>query len=86
MLDPLWTVPRRRFLVGNVDAFHRRRGTVSPVPEFDAGHYLRLYPDVAAAWGVPAWEDVLERTRATRARSERTGVRSASVPHQGAGR
>lgn len=28
MLDPLWTTQRRRFLVRNVDAFYRRRGTV----------------------------------------------------------
>ena len=28
---------------------HRRAGSVSPIPEFDAEHYLRRYPDVAAA-------------------------------------
>jgi phage tail-like protein len=28
VLDPLWTTRRRRFLVRNIDAFYRRRGTV----------------------------------------------------------
>jgi phage tail-like protein len=28
VLDPLWTTERRRFLIRNVDAFYRRRGTV----------------------------------------------------------
>jgi phage tail-like protein len=28
-LDPLWTPRRRRFLIRNVDAFYRRRGTVA---------------------------------------------------------
>ena len=28
-LDPLWTPARRRFLIRNVDAFYRRRGTVA---------------------------------------------------------
>jgi phage tail-like protein len=28
VLDPLWTPGRRRFLIRNVDAFYRRRGTV----------------------------------------------------------
>jgi phage tail-like protein len=28
-LDPLWTPVRRRFLIRNVDAFYRRRGTVA---------------------------------------------------------
>jgi phage tail-like protein len=29
VLDPLWTPARRRFLIHNVDAFYRRRGTVA---------------------------------------------------------
>lgn len=28
-LDPLWTEERRRFLIRNIDAFYRRRGTVA---------------------------------------------------------
>ena len=37
---------------------HRTSGTVSPIPEFDAAHYLRRYPDVAAA-GMDPFEHYL---------------------------
>ena len=37
---------------------HRAGGAVSPIPEFDAAHYLRRYPDVAAA-GMDPFEHYL---------------------------
>ena len=37
---------------------HRASGTVSPIPEFDAAHYLRLYPDVGTA-GMDPFEHYL---------------------------
>ncbi len=39
---------------------HRATGTVSPIPEFDAAHYLARYPDVAAA-GMDPFEHYLLR-------------------------
>lgn len=62
--DPAWYRPRYAVPAGILCLAHflahRRRGTVSPVPEFDVGHYLRLYPDVAAA-GMDPFEHYLVR-------------------------
>jgi len=55
-LDPRWTLPRRRFLIRNVDAFYRRRGTAPGLLAI-----LRVFfdPDISentvfAVRGVPA--------------------------------
>ena len=51
------SVPPGRTLLAHFLA-HRRDGTASPLPEFDAGFYLERYPDIAAA-GVDPFEHYL---------------------------
>ena len=51
---PLTLLPLAHFIQ------HRQSGRVSPVPEFDAPHYVRRYPDVAAA-GMDPFEHYLVR-------------------------
>ncbi|MGI4950589.1 MAG: glycoside hydrolase family 99-like domain-containing protein [Janthinobacterium lividum] len=60
--DPLWyrqryAVPRGVLCLTHF-LQHRHGGAVSPLPEFDAAHYLARYPDVAAA-GMDPFEHYL---------------------------
>ena len=60
--DPAWyrshhQVPPRQLCLAHF-LQHRMRGEASPVPEFDAAHYLRCYPDVQAA-GMDPFEHYL---------------------------
>ncbi len=62
--DPAWyrqryAVPRGTLCLAHF-LQHRARGVVSPIPEFDAGHYLTRYPDVAEA-GMDPFEHYLVR-------------------------
>ena len=60
--DPAWYRAHHRVPTGQgaLQHFlrHRRGGSVSPVPEFDAAYYCRLAPDVAAA-GMDPFEHYL---------------------------
>ncbi len=62
--DPTWYRARHGLPPGSSCLAHflvrRRLGAVSPVPEFDAAEYLRLYPDVRAA-GMDPFEHYLLR-------------------------
>ena len=62
--DPPWYRERHRVPAGVLCLAHflqhRAGGDVSPVPEFDAGHYLRRYPDVREA-GMDPFEHYLVR-------------------------
>ena len=86
VLDPLWTPARRRFLIRNVDAFYRRRGTVAGLLAilrvfFDDEQDLNAH-SIFAVGAVPATSSrirLVERFL-TRDRSARPPARTPGRP------